>query len=252
VITGRLKIEGSFFCVTGFRFEGGTPANMDGVLIYPSGAHQIEIFRNTIVKAAMSGIYVGDDGNPSGEVSIIGNDIRGNGTHEKFDHGVYVGHLNQGLISNNLVVGNRALGLNIAPDANDVTVTQNTVVSNGTSGIIVGGYGGWSSNNNVVANNVVALNDEWGIRSYWEDSIGRANLAVRNLVFANRAGGYWFPRGGMVEKQSIAANPRFVAPRNYRLRARSPAINRAIPAFSMKFDFAGRRRSAPDLGAFER
>jgi hypothetical protein len=255
VITGRLKIEGAYFCVTGFRFEGGTPANMQGVLIYPSGAHHIEIFRNTIVNAFMSGIYVGDEEDPSGDVSIIGNYIRGNGTHDKFDHGVYFGHVNQGLISNNLVVGNRALGLKIEPEANDVTVTQNTVVRNGTSGIVVGGEESWSSNDNLVVNNVVAFNAEWGIRSYWEQSIGSANRAVRNLVFSNRAGAFWFPGGGMVEQQSIAANPRFVAPGNYRLRARSPAINRAIPTFSMRFDLAGHRRpsgSAPDLGAFER
>ena len=255
VITGRLKIEGSFFCVTGFRFEGGTPANMKGVLIYPAGAHHIEIFRNKIVNAIMSGIYVGDEEDPSGDVSIIGNYIRGNGTHDKFDHGVYFGHVNQGLISNNLVVGNRALGLKIAPEANDVTVTQNTVVGNGTSGIIVGGEESWSSNDNLVVNNVVALNAEWGVRSYWEERIGTANLALRNLVFANRSGAFWFPRGGLVEQQSIAANPKFVGHGNYRLRAGSPAVNRAIPAFSMPFDFAGRRRPsgpAPDLGAFER
>jgi hypothetical protein len=190
----------------------------------------------------MSGIYVGDEDDPSGDVSIIENYIRGNGTHDKFDHGVYFGHVNQGLISNNLVVGNRALGLKIEPEANDVIVTQNTVVRNGTSGIVVGGEESWSSNDNLVVNNVAALNAEWGIRSYWEQSIGSANRAVRNLVFSNRAAGaFWFPGGGMVEQQSIAANPRFVAPGNYRLRARSPAINRAIPAFSMRFDLAGRQ-----------
>ncbi|HMJ00421.1 MAG TPA: right-handed parallel beta-helix repeat-containing protein [Gaiellaceae bacterium] len=255
VITGRLKIEGAFFCVTGFRFKGGTSANMQGVLIYLAGAHHIEILRNTIMNAFMSGIYVGDEGDLSGDVSIIGNYIRDNGTHDRFDHGVYFGHVNQGLISNNLVVGNRALGLKIEPEANDVTVTQNTVVGNGTSGITVGGEENWSSNDTLVVNNIVVGNAAWGIRSYWEQSIGSGNRALRNLVFANGAGAFWFPGGGMDEQESIRANPRFVAPGDYRLRAGSPAVNRAIRAFSMRFDFDGRRRpsgSAPDLGAFER
>jgi hypothetical protein len=45
VITGRLKIEVAYFCVTSFRLEGGTPANMQGVLIYGSGAHHIGDFQ---------------------------------------------------------------------------------------------------------------------------------------------------------------------------------------------------------------
>jgi hypothetical protein len=160
LMTGRLKVVGSYFCVTGLRFEGRSSANMIGVLIYPAGAHHVEIFRNRIVNAAMSGIYVGDEGDLSSDVNIIGNYIGGNGTHEKFDHGVYIGHVDGGLIANNVVVGNRALGLKIAPEANNVIITQNTVVSNGTSGIIVGGEENWSSNNDVVVNNIVAYNHE--------------------------------------------------------------------------------------------
>jgi len=236
VITGRLKIVDSYFCVSGFHFNGRTPATMTGVMIYPAGAHHIEIFRNSITNASMSGIYVGDEGDSSSDVNIIGTYISGNGTHTKFDHGVYFGHGNGGVISNNLVVGNQALGLKIAPEANDITVTQNTVVRNGTSGIIVGGEENWSSNRDLVVNNIVAFNREWGIRSYWERATGTANRAVRNLVFSNGEGAFWFPGGGLVQRESVLANPRFVGADNYRLRGRSPAVNRAILAFSMPFN----------------
>jgi hypothetical protein len=223
-------------------------------LIYPAGARHIEIFRNQIVDAWMSGIYVGDEGDVSKDVSIIGNYIGGNGTNGKFDHGVYFGHVDGGLIANNIVVANHAMGLKIAPEASHVTVTQNTVVANGTSGMTVGGELDWSSNDNLVVNNIVAFNRLWGIRSYWERSVGQGNRAVRNLIFSNGAGAFWFPRGGLVQQQSILANPTFMSPSNFRLRARSPAVNRAIPEFSMRSDFSGRKRPAsrPDIGAFER
>jgi hypothetical protein len=246
-----LKIVDSYFCVTGFRFEGRYTV---GPMIYPAGAHHIEIFRNRIINAAMSGIYVGDEGDLSSDVDIIGNYISGNGTRDEFDHGVYFGHVDRGLIANNVVVGNRALGLKIAPEANHVLVTQNTVVSNGTSGVYVGGEDSWSSNDDLVVNNIAAFNHEWGSRSYWDQATGSANRALRNLFFSNGSGAFWFPGGGLVQQKSIFANPRFVRSHNYRLRARSPAVSRAIPAFSMPFDFLGRKRTGrrPDLGAFER
>jgi hypothetical protein len=255
VITGRLKVGGDYFCVSGLRFRGRTPANKSSVLIYVSGAHHVEILNNAIQDSFLSGIYVGDEGDLSSDVSIIGNYIRGNGTHDRFDHGVYFGHVNRGLIANNLVVRNLAVGLKIAPEANDVIVTQNTIVANGLAGVIVGGELSWSSNRDLVVNNVVADNAGWGIRSYWEQTVGSGNLALRNLVFANKTGAFWFPRGGMLQRRSILADPRFVSAADYRLRHSSPGINRAILAYSMPFDFDGRVRSSrgrPDLGAFER
>jgi hypothetical protein len=251
-MTGRLKIEGGYFCAEGLRFQGRTQANMKDVLIYVSGANHVEILRNEIANAFMSGIYVGDEGDSSRDVSIIDNYIHGNGTHDRLDHGVYFGHVNGGLIANNLVVGNLALGLKIAPEANHSLVAQNTVVSNGLAGILVGGELNWSSNDNLVVNNIVAFSGEWGIRTYWEKEVGSGNLALRNLVFANHRGPFLFPRGGMVQQKSILANPKFVSTVDFRLQRGSPAINRAIRSFSMPSDFNGRRRRRPDLGAFER
>jgi hypothetical protein len=253
-ITGRLKIAGDYFCVAGLRFQGRTQANESSVLIYVSGAHHVVILDNVIQDSFMSGIFVGDEGDLSSDVSIIGNYIRGNGTHVRFDHGVYFGHVDRGLIANNLVVQNIAVGLKIAPEANNVVATQNTVVRNGFAGVIVGGELSWSSNNDLVVNNIVAYNKGWGIRSYWEKNVGSGNLALRNLVFGNTSGPFWFP-GGMKQERSILTNPRFVSAVNYRLRATSPGVNRAIRAYSMPVDFVGRARRSrgqPDLGAFER
>jgi hypothetical protein len=133
-------------------------------------------------------------------------------------------------------------------------VSQNTVVENGKDGIVVGGELKWSSNDNLVVNNIVAFNKAWGIRTYWEDRTGSGNRALRNLVFRNGDGAFWFPGGGMSARLSIRVNPRFVGDGNFRLRAGSPAVNRAISTFSMRSDITGRTRprGRGDLGAFER
>ena len=223
-------------------------------MIYVAGGKHVEILRNRILDAAQSGIYVGDEGDLSEDVHIVGNEIRGNGTHDRLDHGIYLGHVRGGLIANNLIVDNLAIGVKVEPEADDVVVTQNTVADNGKDGIVVGGELKWSSNDNLVVNNIVAFNKGWGIRTYWEDSIGSGNRAVRNLVFGSGEGALWFPGGGMSARQSLRVTPRFVGGGNYRLRAGSPALNRAIPAFSMRSDITGRTRprGRPDLGAYER
>jgi Right handed beta helix region len=254
VMTGRLKIEDAFFCVTGLQFEGRTSANTTDPLIYVAGAQHVEILRNKILNAARSGIYVGDEGDLSKDVSIISNEIRGNGTRDRFDHGIYLGHLREGLIANNLVIDNRAIGVKVEPEANDIVVTQNTVVDNRKDGVVVGGELNWSSNDNLVVNNIVAFNKSWGIRTYWEQSIGSGNRALRNLVFGNGDGAFWFPGAGMAAQLSIRANPRLIGDGNYRLRSGSPALNSAISTFSMRFDITGRirPRGRGDLGAYER
>jgi len=255
VLTGRLKLTGSYARVSGFLFQGGTASNATGVLVYVSGGDDLELSANEIRGAAMSGVYVGDPGNRADHLFIVGNFIHDNGTHTNLDHGIYFGYGSAGLIANNLIVHNFAQGIKLAPDAQATIATANTVVGNGRSGILVGGDTVDLSNNNMVVNNIAAYNSDWGIRSYWEQAVGSGNLALRNLVFANRAGHFWFPGGGMVERRSIRSDPRFVSPVNYRLRAGSPAINRAIAAFSMPFDFDGRGRplgAGPDIGAYER
>jgi hypothetical protein len=254
VITGLLKIEGAYFCVRGLRFKGKTSANTDETLIYVSGAQHVEILRNTLLNAFKSGIYVGDEGDISEDVSIISNVIRDNGTSSRFDHGIYLGHVREGLIANNLLVDNRAIGVKVEPEANDMVVTQNTVANNGKDGIVVGGELNWSSNDNLVVNNIVAFNQAWGIRTYWEESIGSGNRALRNLVFGSGEGDFWFPGGGLSAQRSIRVDPRFIGGGNFRLRAGSPALNRAIPGFSMRYDITGRLRprGRADLGAFER
>jgi hypothetical protein len=241
--------------VTGMRFIGRTSANSSSTLIYVSGADHVEILRNRIRSSFNSGVYVGDKEGASEHLRIVRNYVADNGTNDDLDHGLYLGHVDRALVANNLVVGNAALGIKAGPEVTRAVITHNTVVRNGTSGVAVNGERSWSSNDNVVVNNIVAFNEAWGIRTYWEEVVGANNLALGNLVFANGEGPSWFPRGGMAEQQSILADPLFVASADYRLRAASPAVDRAVPVFPVRVDFGGRRRPsgrAADIGAYER
>jgi hypothetical protein len=213
----------------------------------------VELRRNEIRGATMSGVYVGDPGNGADCVRIVQNWIHGNGTHENLDHGVYFGHGGSGLVAANVFENNLAYGVHLGPDAHGVLVTQNTVVGNGRSGIIVAGYDHETSSANLIVNNVVAFNDEFGIRTYWEEDEGADNAARNNLVYGNGKGATYGAR--LAVSGNVTTNPRFVSPRNYHLGAGSPAIDRADTGYTTRFDRDGRRRprgARPDLGAFER
>lgn len=254
VVTGRLKIVGSYMRFAGFVFEGRTAVNPSDVAVYVSGADHVEISGNEIRNSAMSGIYVGDTGNGADFLRILGNYIHDNGTHWNLDHGIYFGHGRNGLVANNVVERNFAYGLKLAPEANQVVATQNTVVTNGRSGVIVGGDLDQTSNGNLVVNNIVAFNKAYGIRTYWAGAVGTGNTATRNLLWSNEAGSFLFLGGGMSETESMTTNPLFevAGGGDYSLQSGSVALDAAKPEYSMSADYRSMARTVPEVGAYER
>jgi parallel beta-helix repeat protein len=259
VLTGELLVKASYVRVSQFVFEGQTDANRTDVLVSVDGNY-VTLIHNEIRRAAMSGIIVGrSDG-----VRIIGNWIHDNGTHivnrVPQDHGIYWSDGRRGIVANNIVDHNIGYGIHLYPNAIDTLVTGNTVAYNGyptegsqgASGIIVGGE---SSAGNVIVNNIVAWNSEYGIRSL--DPVP-GNRVLRNLGYGNSRGD--FPSGdaaqGLSYADNLVAAPDFVdaGKGNFNLARHSPALGRALPAYTLRRDFAGRLRSSrrPDLGALER
>jgi Right handed beta helix region/Protein of unknown function (DUF1565) len=253
VLSGRLKITGSYFRISGLVFDGRASSE-SGVLLYISGGDHGEIDHNEFQNASLSGIFLGDAENPSDQIQISGNHVHENGSHDNLDHGVYIGYARDGVIANNIIDHNFAHGIKMGPGAERMLVTQNTIVANGKSGIIVGGSEQRLSSENLVVNNVVAFNADWGIRTFWEGSPGRDNVAERNVVWGNGEDPFWFPGGGLSEHGSIIDNPAFASlpGRDYRLLAGSPAIDRALMEYAMGTDGRGvARDDAPDIGALE-
>jgi hypothetical protein len=252
-ISGRVKVAGSNVRVTGFVVTPDPSAGSDDVLVYISGGDNVELRRNEIRGSTASGIYVGDAGDGADCVRIVENWIHGNGTHWNLDHGVYFGYGRGGTVAANVVERNLAYGIHLGPQADKVLVTQNTVVANRRSGVIVAGYDNTTSNGNLIVNNVVAFNEDWGIRTYWEEDEGANNAAQNNLVYGNGRGATYGK--GLALSGNVTRNPLFLGTRNYHLRVGSPAIDSADAGYTTNFDRDGHRRprgSRPDLGAFER
>lgn len=251
VLTGRLKVTASNVVVTGLVFAGRTAANPDDVAVYISGGNSIELDRNEIRGAAQSGVFVGEGATG---VRITRNWIHDNGK-TVLDHGIYYENGSGGVIANNVIETSFGYGIQLYPNADDVLVTQNTIALNGRSGIIVGGEDRTADRNHIV-NNIVALNREQGIRTFWGGPLGTGNVAEQNLVGENGDDGS-SQTAGLDLRATVEADPLFVDADggDFSLRADSPALDLALPAYSQPTDFDGVARpqgDAPDLGAFER
>lgn len=251
VVTGRLKVTASNVVVSGLVFQGRTAANPDDVAVYLSGGSSVSLDGNEIRDAAQSGVFVGE---AATGVRITRNWIHDNGK-TVLDHGIYFENGSGGVIGSNLIERSFGYGIQLYPNADDVLVTQNTIVRNGRSGVIVGGEERTADRNRIV-NNIVALNREQGIRTFWGGPTGTGNVAERNLVWRNGQDGVG-DTDGLALLATIEANPLFVdaARGDYSLGAASPALDQALPAYSEATDFDGVARpqgEGPDLGAFER
>jgi len=255
IITGRVKTYNAAYArIAGFEIVGSTSLNPSDVVLYVSGGHHLEFSSNEIRNGAKSGIYVDE---ASHHVQFIGNWIHDNGSSGTFDHGLYWSHGSYGLIANNVVEDNAAYGIHLYPAADDLIVTSNTIVSSGKSGIIVSGTGTETSDRNLVVNNIVAFNAEYGIRSYYGSLVGSGNSAKNNLGYQNGSGD--FATGslakGLTFSGSISGNPAFVGSGNYRLGSTSAAIDRGLTQYAVPYDYDRRARpngAAADIGAFER
>ncbi|MCW2600020.1 MAG: hypothetical protein JWM02_1849 [Frankiales bacterium] len=176
-------------------------------------------------------------------------------------HGIYYQSPNAGRILNNLVYQTSGWGIHLWHNANNITISNNTVFQNKQGGMVIGG----SLEGNdiapgivrgvVVTNNIAVYNGRYGIRE-----MGRAgkNTYANNLVYGNSNGSYSLIGGGR-PTGTIAKNPQFVNYRaagggDYRLRRTSPAVNRGTTLRAPRYDLMLAPRpqaGAMDIGAFE-
>ena len=168
--------------------------------------------------------------------------------------GIYVTNQNN-RISNNVISGVAAVGINTWHGATGSTIVNNTVF-NSKMGIVIGhGDSGATSagtSNNYVANNIVYRN-AYGITEMGK--VGGNNRYPNNLVF--NTGRSWLVKGAVTG--TVAAEPQFVnyqvnGSGDYRLKSTSPAINKGTATSAPTIDIAGVARprgGAIDIGAYE-
>jgi parallel beta-helix repeat protein len=170
-----------------------------------------------------SGIYLtGADG-----VKLINNYIHNNGdfsdpAQSNLDHGIYWADGSGGLVADNLVSHNLADGVQLYPNATNVTVEDNTIVGNGKSGVIIA----QDAARNRVVDNVVANNRDNSIRSWSLNGTG--NLVEHNLVWNNGtdgSGNIGTAADGLRMVNNVASAPQFVGGGDFHLLANSPGAS---------------------------
>jgi parallel beta-helix repeat protein len=273
-ILGYFPIGGQYIVISGLLFDGPTglvdanPPNpaveRNVIAIYGSNVeiNHCEI-RNSLAHA---GIYLEGAYN----ARLIGNYIHDNGNFNdpstaNLDHGIYFGS-GSGLIANNLIEHNYAFGVHLYPSTSNVVVQQNTIIKNGRSGVIIGG---WTTNcpaagcppqptNTLVVNNIIAFNAYYAFQSF--ELMTSGHIIKNNLLWENAGGNIptderYTRNLTFVNQNNNIADPRFAATSNYRLQSGSPAIDAALNPYTQPddYDFIPRPQgAASDIGAFER
>jgi parallel beta-helix repeat protein len=150
-------------------------------------------------------------------------------------HGIYVSHARDTVIRDNLIYGNADRGVQLYPDADDSVVTGNVIDGNG-EGVIFGGGTSSSSDDNLVANNVITGSTiRWNIQSHWQGPVGSGNVARDNCVWATQSGYYGGdPEGSGIEDMNgaraidnVVADPGYADPAagDYRISPASPCLD---------------------------
>jgi parallel beta-helix repeat protein len=150
-------------------------------------------------------------------------------------HGIYVSSARDTVIRNNVIYDNADRGVQLYPDADDSVVTGNIIDGNG-EGVIFGGGPGSSSDDNLVANNVITGSTiRWNIQAHWQGPVGSGNVARDNCVWASQRGYYGGEPGGsgiqeMVGARAgsnVVADPGYADPAggDYRLSSGSPCVD---------------------------
>jgi hypothetical protein len=304
VISSMLQLEGSsYFRITGFIFDGldkshGAAAfigNNSPVKFVEVSYNEIKNFRNpsasVVYNRGANGIYIGNHSNSSTKnqnVYVIGNKIHDIGYNYPYDHGMYLKHVDNAVIANNVLYNiNDGYGIHIYGNFDKSWVINNTVYNGstvGASALIIAATGGYPDYN-VIANNLFAkhyidnnslvacgspLNDGVNCGSprssasgYAFDNCCSASSGVGNSFRNNREwtpylanvtrSNLWnFPSSASVSN-NIAATVAFAdeAGKDFRITSGTGIINVA-ENFGLILDATGQPRdSLPDIGAYE-
>jgi hypothetical protein len=249
--------KGSYVDIDGFDISG---SGRHGIL---AAGSNLTISNNFIHDLTVSGGCNGSGGagiDTYGPVVVINANVVRNIGYRMIGscntvHGIYVANPNN-IVTNNIVSGAAAVGINQWHGATAGTIVNNTTFNN-KIGILLGqGNGGATSagsENNYVANNIVYDNKTYGIVE--GGKVGGNNRYVNNLV--NSSGTNWRVRGAVTG--SISADPLFMdyqanGSGNYRVYSSSPAIDKGTSVEPPTTDIEGVARprdAAIDIGAYE-
>jgi uncharacterized protein DUF1565 len=252
--------KGDYVDIMGFDVTGKNPNGIENL------GSNVRILANIVHDITAFCDSNGGSGINNANYSAHDNDIGGNFVHDILNSpgcrhpnavGIYHSNL-RGRVYNNLSVHNGTEGIQFWHAANAVIVANNTVISNGENGIVVGAGdspGGITNDNSLVINNIAVNNAFYGIQEFGKT--GSSNRYLNNLVFGNPSGNLVLLTGKA--SGTITADAKFVnntknATGDYHLGPKSPAIDAGISTNAPTTDIAGGTRpqgKAVDIGAYE-
>jgi parallel beta-helix repeat protein len=150
---------------------------------------------------------------------------------ENHAHGIYVEMSTNARIVNNLIYDNADRGIQLYHDAQSTEIRGNVIDGNG-EGIIFSGDYGYTSNNNIVEDNIISNSNQRNNVESWYPSgnpIGSGNVVRNNCI---GGGSYDKGNGGIAQEwgytvennNTITRNPKFAdrGAKDFRLQAGSP------------------------------
>ena len=228
-VRGRIRVDSHAdgTVIEGLFLDGSNPENLHGPLIY---ADNVVLRGNDITNHNMA-ICVAvareyDEPVPR-NVLIAGNRIHhcGRLPATNHDHGIYISNAVGTVVRNNWIYSNADRGVQLYPNADESIVTRNVIYDNG-QGVIFGGGESSSSDNNLVARNVIThSNLRYNVQSHWQGPTGAGNVARENCVYGGARpanGGIETPHDGFVARGNRRWDPGFEpGAGDYRLPAAS-------------------------------
>ena len=99
------------------------------------------------------------------------------------DHGIYIDDATGTIVRGNWIHNNADRGVQIYPNGDNSLIIGNIIDSNG-EGVIFGGAGGQTSDNNVVEHNIITNSQlRRNVESYWGSGpVGVGNVARNNCI----------------------------------------------------------------------
>jgi Protein of unknown function (DUF1565) len=250
--------DGSYVDLVGFDISGGSRLGLE------NNGSNVRILGNYVHNIAGSCSSSGGAGIDNSNYSASNDDIIGNivgnigpspGSCNTVQ-GIYLSN-SGGITANNIVFAVSAWGIQMWHAATNATIVNNTVFAC-YGGITVGAGdspGGVTSDNTLVANNIVYENTGYGIYEY--GATGTHNRYINNLVTGNPT--EISLQNGLSATGTVTADPQFVnyqanGTGDYHLKSTSPAINAGTSTSAPVTDFSGGTRpvgGAWDIGAYE-
>ena len=234
VITGRVDVApgADFVTISDLDLVGINPEGRPSPAISANG---VTLENNDITNVQTADcVFVGSRDQHVSNTVIDHNRIHNCGVLPSTNRhmGISVWSATGTTITNNVIFDNADRGIQLYPDAQQSSVSDNTIDGNG-EGILIAGLDGQASNDNVVERNVISnsmIRDN--VETYWPQGnpVGTGNVLRDNCIWGgprdNGDGGIAPALQGLVVSGNLIAQPKYFSRigKDFRLRPDSPCL----------------------------